>query len=254
MRSDLQIMPDYNACNQVMREVVSDGLVDMDFGSLYTRSPLTPKYLDWVESEYESTGASRTVQHDSIGLSPLTVHHREHTYGLRTHPGQSAPYSPWTVELARFDVPLGHVGLVKGFQQYLAHIGDPNYVYTLSDRWGAPGAWSLPSGGVSETGEWYLRLSRLKNAGGIFESFTPLIWPLPGMPYTHNPVFRDLWYPAGSGPSQNVHLVVPGGYTMRLIYSTPAQDDYRLQVAGHLKGFIQSNISDEVLSNFRTNW
>jgi hypothetical protein len=241
----------WDASSKVLQEAVESGIITQDFGEWYTNTLISNDYVSWVESQYRG---NITADLESLALSPRSIHYREHTFGRMVHPSDSAPFSYWSVEVARFCVPLGNIGVIKGFEQYLssqALLQIDSETYTISSRWGIPGPW-LPGDPILDSGRWHFRLSQI---GGR----SPIQWnsanniPLPGLPYTDLPWVNDLSFPFGTPASQNIHLLIPGNNYLRLYYITPIQP-VRLEVAAKLKGYIQSAKSLESGWNARTNW
>jgi len=72
---------------------------------------------------------------------------------------QVFPTENWSVELARWPVPFGSLGIIKSFEQYLAGVNiQGNVVYSESQSWGNP----FP---LATRFEWYLRLSPIQYLG-----------------------------------------------------------------------------------------
>lgn len=157
--------------------------------------------------------------------------------------------SPWLVELARFSVPENQFGIVKSFEQFLSLPGNPPTLYSGIQAWGNP--FSMGANHVS----WCFRLSPLADTQTTFSNITGLgaiVDHLPGRPYTDLPQTDDIWYPAGSPASANVHLPVPGGFCLRVFLLTPAIAG--LNAAAKLAGTIQSELSSESQKVARVVW
>lgn len=254
MRSDLQPLHDFNASQVIMREAVEAGLIDWTFGAATEESIITPATIEFIEQSFE--GSTNSADLENAGKSPKSIRFRESSRGRALHPETIAPYSPWCVELARFAVPTGTVGVVKGFEQYLAQMEElqqPGFVYTQNARWGIPGPWhSGLANEIIDPGVWNFRLHGIQRSEPAWwQAIGPST--LPDMPYTDFSNEPGLWWPAGCASCQNIHLVVPAGFILRVFYSTPAQA-VRLEVAAKLKGFIQSDRTPESALNVRTNY
>jgi hypothetical protein len=258
MRQDLQKYHPSTASRIVVREAVGAGLFDWGFGDADLDTAVTGRFLNWMERQ--SAGRD-TVRKESAGLSPESIHIRIHNRPLQEHPDTVAPFRAWSVELARFDVPNGYVGIVKGFEQYLAHQaipqGDTAFVYTSSARWGIP--WTRYSGNAFELpdgGTWHFRLSRIgSRPRPWWNEVGPQAVNLPDNSYPDFPSETGLWWPAGSAASQNVHMVIPAGYSLRVIWYQAARAlGARVEVAARLKGYVQSDSTAESRYNVRSRW
>lgn len=215
-----------------------------------------PISLEWSKVFFGRIGTENSADLSTAGTNPKTMRYRASSRGLQTHPGSTPIYSPWATELCRFHVPWGKVGVVKAFEQYLAQEAEgenPAFVYTQNSRWGVPGPWHTGiTNPVSDLGTWNFRLHHVGRTIPQWWTGTGGV-PLPDAPYTDHAVESLLWFPAGSCASQQIHLVVPGGYILRVIYETPEQN-VKMSVAAHLKGFVQSDRSPESAHNVRCNW
>lgn len=152
----------------------------------------------------------------------------------------------WLVELARFPVPYGSIGILKSFEQYLAQ-GETTW--TETGHWGNP----YPS---SVSVRWFLRLSPLSktaapwvNASGL--SAIPDY--LPGVAYDDFPESRGLWFPASSSASSNIHLPVPGDRVLRVVAIVEASQE-AVQIAVKLAGTVQSETNQDAQTVVRQTW
>lgn len=256
MRPDLQRFHPWNASVKILNEAIEAGLVRNTIGQLDYPGLITPSALDYCGRLFAQTGTRNTADLENAGVSPKSIRFRETSRGRKIHPSTQTPYVRWLVELARFVVPFGQLGVVKGFEQYLAQRADgqnPAFVYTQNSRWGIPGPWHTGlSNEITDAGTWHFRLRGLSRT-------SPPWWEslgsgyLPDLPYTDYAHETALWWPAGSASSQNTHLIVPGGHMLRLFFETPVQS-VRLEVAAKLKGYVQSDRTPEAACNVRTNY
>lgn len=199
---------------------------------------------------------TRKIQYPVVDIPPWqdsrTIRAVANTRGLLAHPDISAPYGEWVVELARFDVPSGQIGIVKGFEQFLAvETVQVSQLFTASARWGVPfGAFGLS---YDSPLNWRFRLSRFN--GTIDPWFDGVSGSslIPGQAYNDMPSTPDLWYPAGSAASQNCHFQIPGGNSLR-VFLHSSTSNQKLQAACHLKGFRISEGSPEARDTIRTAW
>jgi hypothetical protein len=163
--------------------------------------------------------------------------------------------SDWLVELARWPVPAGSVGILKAFEQFFSRISlGGETVYTTSQHWGNPYPTYPDSVGV----RWYLRLSPIAEVAGPWrnESGASAIPEyLPGIPYDDLPWTEDLWYPAASSSSANIHLPIPGNYFLRVISIVSASESQtQARIAAKVAGTIQTELSRDTQFMLRTSW
>jgi len=240
----------------VMQAAWRAGVIPKPYGYGFGDSNVTPALLSLAEERFARTGSPNAAGREDNGIDPRSLHYVDSSRGRVVHPSESAPFPQWTVELARFDVPRGAVGVIKMFQQYLAQgaiLQDPAFVYTQSSRWGIPGPWYTGiSNPITDQGVWHFRLIPNTHPIGDWISQTGN-FPIPGVPYTDFPQESGLWWPAGSSPCGHVHWLIPSGYTLRVFYVTPAQSA-RLEVAAKLSGWVQSNECIESTINVRTRY
>lgn len=257
---DFRNMDHFQASSEILRKAVETGLVDWTWGDPEHEGIISPQTIEYADELFQSTGAHNTGDLENAGVSPKSIHFRTNTRGRQVHPDELAPHRAWGVELARFIVPDGYIGIIKGLEQYLATVwgipgGTDAFVYSQNSRWGVPGPWhavappGIPS---SDLGTWHFRLHNLSRTTPIWWNALGIV-QLPDLPYTDFPNDEQLWFPAGSASSQNLHLIVPAGRMLRVIYVTPEQNA-RFEVACKLRGFIQSDRTLESAYNARTNW
>lgn len=181
---------------------------------------------------------------DSVLAAPKTIRNHQQSIGPVTYPGTGA--ESWRVELSRFTVPQKKVGIIKAYEQFLSTttLQAVETVWSISSQWGDP---------RSPIGTWFFRLSPYN--GNVIPWINQLnpIPTRPGIPYNDMPDENGIWFPLCSAASNNIHLVVPGGYILRLFWECDANIISPI-VAGRLRGFLQSSISDESRYNIRANW
>lgn len=168
--------------------------------------------------EYKRADRQNLFQH------PATAHYREHAY----EPWSNAhTVNAMTVELARFTVPQGSSGIVRKLFQWVEG-------YTDINQWGDP----LTNNAVVDGVVWHLRLSNFNGAvDPRLISDSPF---LPGQPYPDLPFIQYLWFlPQAAG--SDINLVVPGGFSLRLIARIPARGQDDINFMGRLVGYWQSS-------------
>src|SRR4030042_3259628 len=167
MRSDLQTIHDWNASCQILREAVDAGVIGWDFGETVDQTIISEAALNYMDANFCIDRAPNSGEQESAGTTPKSIHFRENTRGLRLHPSESAPFLEWYTELALFSVPTRWVGVVKGFEQFLA-IWNPETqcwsAKTSSLNWGNPFASTL--------GIWHFRLDKFNNRVPPWWDFT----------------------------------------------------------------------------------
>ena len=149
------------------------------------------------------------------------------------------------VELSRYPVSYGSVGVIKGFEQYLSQ---DSTVFTASDNWGNP----FPTVNV----RWFFRLSQVHRVGAPWinvSGASAIIDYLPGTAYEDIVDTNGLWFPAGSSSSANIHLPIPGGQVLRLVAIVTAAGD-AVNIAAKLVGTTSSELNDEAQSMLRMTW
>lgn len=161
----------------------------------------------------------------NLWQSPATARFKEHYFDPYFHNTQDPAIS---VELARFAVPAGSIGVVRRLDQWLSG-------FSRSQNWGDP-FHNLP---FIDDIIWALRLDTFDGAQAArFVAATPT---LPGIPHSDLPEIRYLWYLPNAGQS-DLTLIVPGGHVLRFIALLPtnvSQSGFR--VMGRLSGYWQSS-------------
>jgi hypothetical protein len=182
-------------------------------------------------------------------VNPLTQHYIEHTYGLETSPEGGVP---WLIELARINVPEAYTVVLKGFEQYLEHPDVQNPIYfSVSGSWGRP--FQMPA---DIDVVWMFRVERGDTAEPPQINVAAPSHTLPGTPHFEVAEMRDLWFPAGSPPSQNFHLTIGGRYRLRVLalVTWAFGSEYQLQIAAKVRGFRVSAFDTMTLLPVRSVW
>jgi len=151
----------------------------------------------------------------------------------------------WMVELARYPVPDGSIGLIKGFEQYAEQDGQ---VLTLSAAWGNP--FPIPDM------VWHFRLSNyrtLRNPWINVSGPSAIVDYLPGTAYSDFSATPGLWFPAGSCSATNVHLPIPGGNVLRVVAIVQPSNDV-VSLAAKLVGSNQLETNNDAQFVVRTSW
>lgn len=151
----------------------------------------------------------------------------------------------WMVELARYPVPDGSIGLIKGFEQYAEQDGT---VLTLSPTWGDP----FPVPDIV----WYFRLSDYRTLGNAWINVSgpsAVRDYLPGSPYSDLAATPGLWFPAGSTSAANIHLPVPGRHVLRVM-AIVQPSDAAVSLAVKLVGSNQLETNNDAQFVVRTSW
>lgn len=225
---------------RVLRNAVKYGLI----------APLFP--IDWADPLIRRVGgallASQIPTKDPDlqrpYQNPKSQVYWEHHFDLIEQPEPAPQLPEWCVELARFPVPFGNVGILKSIEQYLYNNQE---TITQSANWGIP--YQEQNVGAVR---WHLRLSPFDGTLPARFQATGSSW-LPGSPYIELPEINHFWYPASS-PLCWLNSIVPGGYVLRFFFYAPADIVGRVRVMGRLRGYYQSNYSKEAAWNARTNW
>lgn len=199
-------------------------------------------FLKWTKS-LPPPVQSWKADFDSVWSSPKSIHNYQQSIGVLTYPGTGA--ESWRVELSRFIVPLKQVGVIKAYEQFLSTTEvQTETVWSIATRWGDPRA---------PIGTWYFRLSPYT---GLDIPWVNQLNPTvlrPGSPYNDVPDETGLWFPLGSSTSNNIHLLVPGGYVLRLFWECAATS-LSPSVGARLRGYLQSSFSVESRNAIRSYW
>jgi hypothetical protein len=176
--------------------------------------------------------------------SPDTLRYVFSSSGRQIHP-DVGPFQPWRVELARFEVPPGYVGIVRSFEQYLAvwQLAGITPVDTVGNPFAGDDA------GVS--GRWVMRLSAFQ---ADTTPWVNVLNPVPEQPGILYPDFHEepaIWWPAGN--DNTTRMTVPPGYTLRVFWECAALTA-RPAVAAALKGSLQGIYSGRAQQNTRGIW
>ena len=158
---------------------------------------------------------------------------------------QPEPGLDWLVELARWAVPFGSIGILKSFEQYLAAGGT---TWSSSEHWGNPF-------GSSDV-RWFFRLSPITKVSSPWINISGLgAIPdyLPGSAYDDFERTNDIWFPAGSSASANIHLPIPGGFVLRLVAIVSASQS-AVSIAAKVSGTVQTETNDSAQFVVRTTW
>lgn len=242
--------PEFQEANDLIRRAIQEDVIDptpdavrrWQFGTVDKYKSL----FDSVSEQYQATleKSPWLFQQESWQL-PTTRRYaqsRGPVAGRLTQPSSLA----WMAEVARFSVPYGSVGIIKSFEQY---VGSGETVYTTSDNWGNP--YPLPT---SIT--WFFRLSHIHLLGNPWINVSGLsAIPdyLPGISYDDFSRSDDIWFPAASSSSSNIHLPIPGGQFVRVIALVGASQT-PVSISAKLAGTVQSEMSKDAQFTVRTSW
>lgn len=180
-------------------------------------------------------------------VNPRTQRYLEHTYGLQTSP---ATGDPWLIELARINVPAAFTAIIKSFEQFVSHSIETPVICSASGNWGNP--FILPD---DFDLTWHLRIERGDSPEPPQLNYNGLNPEFPGEPHFEVNTFEDLWFPASSPASQNIHWTVGGRYRFRVLALVTWPGDYlEMSVAAKIRGFRISPFDRLTLLPIRSNW
>jgi hypothetical protein len=236
----------------VLRRAINEGIIDPTMRSIAVKSFGKISLFQPLMRQLHDTTRRYRANTAWLGKQNSWMMPETRRYQISDSPDNSpvqlSVAFPWMVELARFSVPTQNIGIIKSFEQFLDLPGTPPAVYSSLVNWGNPFV-LLPNRIV-----WYFRLSP-NAAGAPWVNVTGIqanADHLPGRPYTDLPQTSDLWYPTSSPASSNIHLPVPGGFTLRAFLLTPAMNGIRAAVK--LSGTVQSELSSEAQMVARASW
>jgi hypothetical protein len=242
--------PEFQQANDLIRRAIQQDVIDPTPDAVqrwrFGKVDKFQKLFDSVSEQYQATmeRSPWLYQQESWQL-PTTRRYtqsRGPVIGRLTQPSALA----WMAEVARFSVPYGSVGIIKSFEQY---VGQGETVYTTSEHWGNP--YPLPT---SIT--WFFRLSHIHLLGSPWINVSGLsAIPdyLPGISYDDFARTDDIWFPAASSGSSNIHLPIPGGQVVRVIALVGASQT-PVSISAKLAGTVQSEMSKDAQFTVRTSW
>lgn len=187
------------------------------------------------------------LQKQSSWQLPATRRYVQSRFPPITPSVQPNPAQDWMIELSRYPVTYGSIGIIKSLEQY---VSQGQSLYSTSTNWGNPFALGIPI-------SWYLRLSpyaRLNDAWVNISGAGASANLLPGFAYDDLSRTDDIWFPAASCSTTNVHLVVPGGYYLRVVVIVGANQGDAVSVACKLAGSVQLETNNEAQLTVRTSW
>ena len=239
----------YQSSNNVLRSAIRDSVINPTLPAIQKWGDgniILRKLMDTVEKQARGRVNSPWLGKQSSWQLPQTRRFQQSRAPSETPLVQPVPGSPWMVELARYPVPVGSVGVIKSFEQYLSQ---DQTVFSTSDQWGNP----FPTVDV----RWFLRLSQVHRIGSPWinvSGASAIVDYLPGNPYDDLAETNGLWFPAGSSTSANIHLPIPGGQFLRLIAILPSAAGEPVNIFGRLYGSTQLELNDEAQEMLRLSW
>ena len=94
-RSDLQDLHPDSAASVILNEAIDEGAITTSDEWDDQESIIDPELLDQVSEEFRESGAENTQGFQDAGISPLSIHYREHWYARQIHPDVAAPFRDW---------------------------------------------------------------------------------------------------------------------------------------------------------------
>lgn len=201
-------------------------------------------FLSWA-TKLPPPKIGYTQDFDSVLSAPKTLRYRQQTRNILEYTGTG---EDWRVELARMYIERSRVGVIKSYEQFLrTEALQTETVWSQSDHWGDP---RVP------LGTWFFRLSSWDGTEIPWINELSPVPQRPGMVYDDMPDEIGLWYPLHSNASNNIHLVVPGGYVLRVFFECNGAlaNTYQPHVGARLRGSIQSSFSIESQHQIRSYW
>lgn len=242
--------PDFRLSSELMRRAIAENVIAVTPRAIAKfqneRNDMFTRLMENVQAQYQTRiERSPWLGQQSSWQLPTTRRYHQSRSPV-TVPAVQPSTAAWMVELARFAVPYGNVGIIKSFEQY---VRQGETIATSSANWGNP----FP---ITTDIRWFFRLSAIHlvatpwiNVSGL--SAIPDY--LPGIPYDDFANTDDLWFPAGSSSSANVHFPVPGGQVLRIVCLVGSSQT-ATQVAAKVAGTIQSETNKDAAFVVRTTW
>lgn len=245
----------YTEANALLRRAITDCVIDPHPDSI---QKLATTNRSWGQASILRDLMHSMSKQSEANRMPKPWLGKQQSWQLpatrRYAQSRHAPDSPvtqpdagenWMVELARFPVPYGYVGIIKSWEQYV--IQDQDVLSSLSS-WGDP----YPSVDL----EWYLRLFPLDRHGVPWTSVSgasAIRDYLPGIPYDDLPESLGIWFPATSPPSTNIHLVIPGNRVLR-VFCIVAASSAAVSISTKMTGTLQNELNQNAKFTVDTTW
>lgn len=182
-------------------------------------------FWKWVVKRPSMAEERSTAISQSLWENPNTNRYSQSSRGFFTHPDIT---QNWRIELAQFQVPRGKIGVIRAYEQFMSTNG-----VVLSEQ-GNPNV---------DFGQWIMRLDRFY--GQLPVPINQLSPPtaLPGIPYQDYETETGLWFPAGSCSANNIQLLVPSGFVLRVFWESGLGLLSAPTVAAKVRGALQSPYS-----------
>lgn len=241
----------FTEANKLLRRAIADNIFDprpeaIQRWSLCKEDKLTALMFRLERQKRQSPTTESWLQKQSSWQLPATRRYVQSRFPPTTPSVQPNSALDWMVEVARYPVAIGSVGIIKSLEQYVA---TEETVYTMSANWGNPFVLGLPI-------SWHLRLSPLRDVASPWVSISgasAVPDRLPGFAYDDLHRTDDIWFPAASCVCGNVHFVIPGSYFLRVVCIVAASQN-AVSVACKLAGSIQLETNSEAQYTVRTTW
>lgn len=243
--------PEFKQANELIRQAIRENVIDptpdmvrkWQFGEVDKWKSIFDSMCQQWQSTVEKSPWLFQQQSWQLPTTRRYVQSRHPVAGRLTQPDAALP---WMCELARFAVPFGSVGIVKSFEQYL---GQGETVYTTTENWGNPFV-------LTTSVTWFFRLSHIHLLGTPWINVSGLsAIPdyLPGISYDDFERSNDIWFPAASSSSSNIHLPIPGGQFLRVL-AIVGTSQTPVTIAAKIAGTSQSEMSKDAQFTVRTSW
>jgi hypothetical protein len=203
----------------------------------YWSTQMNTRFLGWANQKSESVTQSKQTDYQGVWSNSKTARYRESHLGFFTHPDITRN---WRIEVARFPVEDGKIGVIRAFEQFLTIDS-----VVVSQQWGNPNV---------GFGRWIFRLD---NYTGVTPPQVNQLSPfpmLPGIVYSDFSNDTGLWYPAGSPSANNVRFLVPQKYQLRVFWESGVGYNEPPTVGAKLRGSLQSVYADSTIQNIRGSW
>jgi hypothetical protein len=249
----LQRNPEFEQSCALLRRAVNQEVISVTMPAIAKwrgwGSDMLAKCMAHVTKKWQGLPApSPWLGQQSTWQLPQTRRYQQSRFPPGAHPITIPdPTQNWMVELSRWPVPIGSIGVIKSFEQY---VSQDQSVHSSSGNWGNP----YP---MATNIRWYFRLSPINDVGGgpwintTGGGAVPQY--LPGLPYDDLSYTDDIWFPAGSSSSANIHLPVPGGYYLRVVCIVDAPGT-AVSLSARLSGSVQAEANKDAQYVLRTSW
>lgn len=207
----------------LLRRAINAGDLDVFDGN-------DSEIIDGVKKAVLGGLPNKDISLSETWTNPKTARFHEHSFrGYQ----QDVTRQDARVELARFTVPFGQLGMVKRVDTFMFDATTDPPTFPPSPWSGLPDFYNVV---------WLLRLEPFVGTVAPQLIDSPITSELTGWPHPDLPEIRDYWYsPTESNNAVGLSLIVPQAHQLRLYAQIPdtSEGTHRISVIGRLRGYRQ---------------